>query len=249
MTTTSYHTEQSRPASSVEIAEALKVLFNSLPFQRGTDPETAVIAYTEALRGASVEGIRAGISKFLRGECEGVSSKFIPTPPELARIVRTTAVPQRVPQIGYQRRDEKGMDARAKARMRLKMPMLAHAWGNETLMRELDQANKSGLEDMIALAMKWGLGVPAELYDQTNAEWRTARARALNEIERNPSEGIARQSQARSRFAGRPVIAENVSLHEFRRLSASRQLPVGAVWCAALATIFGPEPSARQEAA
>lgn len=55
--------------------------------------------------------------------------------------------------------------------------------------------------------------------------------------------------QARQRFRGRPIIAEDVSHGEFLRLSKTRQLPVGAVWCAALATIFGPEPSVRQEAA
>lgn len=50
--------------------------------------------------------------------------------------------------------------------------------------------------------------------------------------------------KARQRFRGLPVIAENVSFEDFRRLSATKQIPAGAVWSAALATIFGPAPAA-----
>lgn len=225
------------------------MLFNSLPFQRGTDPATAVIAYCEALRGATVEAVRAGISKFLRGDCEGVSSKFVPTPPELARIVRTVAIPQRVPQIGHRRESGAEMDDRAKARMRLKMPMLNFAWGNDVLMAELEEANRKGLDDMVMLATRWGIAVPDELNTQTNSEWQTARARAWNEIDRKPPEAIARRNRAAARFRGHPIIARGVDYEEWRRLSASRQVPVGAVWSAELATIFGSKPSARQEAA
>lgn len=249
MSHTNHTNGQSIPASSVEIAEALKVLFNSLPFQRGTDPATAVMAYCEALRGATVEAVRAGISKFLRGDCEGVSSKFVPTPPELARIVRTVAIPQRVPQIGHRRESGANMDDRAKARMRLKMPMLNLAWGNEALMAELDRANKGGLDDMVMLAMKWGIAIPEGLHSQTNAEWQTARSRAWNEIDRKPPEAISRQNRSAAKFRGHPIIAQGVNYEEWRRLSASRQVPAGAIWSAALATIFGPKEVAAREAA
>lgn len=236
-----HHIGQLTPASNVEIAEALKVLFNSLPFQRGTDPATAVMAYCEALRGASVDAIRAGVSKFLRGECEGVSSKFTPTPPELARIVRTATVVQRLPQIEHRRRDAASMDDKAKARMRLKMPMLNHAWGNAVLMAELDRANKNGLDEMVILAMKWGIAIPDELNGQTDAEWRVARNRAWGEVERSPTVGMIQHRKALAEHSHLPVIAENVSYEDWRRMSAQRQVPVGAMWVASLGTVYGPK--------
>lgn len=59
-----------------------------MPLPRGVDPEQAVAGYGTALQGFSSDAITAGIRKFLRGECEGVSTKFCPHPPELATIVR-----------------------------------------------------------------------------------------------------------------------------------------------------------------
>jgi len=59
-----------------------------MPFPRGADPEKAVLAYIGALQGFPIDAISAGIRKFLRGECEDVSKKFCPHPPELASIVR-----------------------------------------------------------------------------------------------------------------------------------------------------------------
>jgi hypothetical protein len=164
----------------------LKVLFNALPFQRGTDPQVVTLAYVEALRGFTAEAITEGIRKFLRGDCDAVSPKFVPTPPELARIVRSAVIPARVP---TERRIApfRYSDAGEKARMRLKMPMFAFAW-SAGRMEELDRANSQGFEAMAALAMSWGIPVPQELFEDPHAErnWHAARNRALAEIERNP---------------------------------------------------------------
>lgn len=65
-----------------------------MPLPRGSDPEQAAIGYVNALDGYPIEAIAYGIRKFLRGECEGISQKFCPHPPELAAIVRSV-VPQR----------------------------------------------------------------------------------------------------------------------------------------------------------
>ncbi len=185
MNQTNASAEQSMPASSAEIGEALKILFNALPFQRGTDPELVVVAYAEALRGVSLDGIKAGISKFLRGECENVNHRFVPTPPELARIVRTTIVPFRVPEA---RRIEpfRYSSEGGRARMRLKMPMFSHAFPSQSMINELARANAAGLEAMMVLAGKWGIPIPDELNDQTEADWRRARIQALADIHRNP---------------------------------------------------------------
>jgi hypothetical protein len=40
-----------------------------------------------------------------------------------------------------------------------------------------------------------------------------------------------------------PIISENATLDEFRRLSAAKQLPVGAKFVASLGIIYGPPPS------
>lgn len=91
-----FHTkvQQSTPASTEQIAEALKILFGSMPLPRGTDRESAAIGYIDALSGFPIEAIVYGIRKFLRGDCEDISPKFCPHPPELAKIVRG-AMPNR----------------------------------------------------------------------------------------------------------------------------------------------------------
>ena len=80
--------QPSMPATSEQIGEALKILFSSMPLPRGSDPDRATVGYLQALQGFPIEAIAYGIRKFLRGECEGVSAKFCPHPPELASIVR-----------------------------------------------------------------------------------------------------------------------------------------------------------------
>lgn len=176
---------QSTPATAAETSAALQLLFDALPFQRGANSGNVAIAYIEALRGMTVEGITEGIRKFLRGDCEGVSPRFVPTPPELARIIRTAVVPHRVPQerrISPYRPASHG----ERARMRLKVPMLAHAFGSPAMIDELVTANADGLDAMILLANKWDVKVPDDLMDQTDDEWRRARSSAISEIEQNP---------------------------------------------------------------
>lgn len=47
----------------------------------------------------------------------------------------------------------------------------------------------------------------------------------------------------------RPILHENASYEQFQALSKSGQLPPGASWVAALATIYGPANAAKSEAA
>jgi hypothetical protein len=49
-----------------------------------------------------------------------------------------------------------------------------------------------------------------------------------------------RQEKARTKFRECPIIKENVSYDEFRKMSAAREVPVGGAWVASLATVFGP---------
>lgn len=150
-------------ATTAEIGEALKVLFNALPFQRGTDPQIAVLAYVEALQGLSSEAITEGVRKFLRGECDGISGKFVPTPPELARICRTAVVPSRIP---VERRVEAPQMTRAeRVRMEFKMSLLSAATGYVDRVDRLRDANAHGLQSLVALGREWSVPVPTELQE------------------------------------------------------------------------------------
>lgn len=46
-----------------------------------------------------------------------------------------------------------------------------------------------------------------------------------------------------------PVLFEDVSYDRWRKLSADRQVPVGAKWVAALGIVYGPAPIAQRSAA
>lgn len=251
MNQTSHAPAPSTPASSAEIGEALKVLFNSLPFQRGTDPETVVVAYVEALRGVSLDGIKAGISKFLRGDCENVSMKFVPTPPELARIVRTAVVPARIPEerriAPFQHRDDG-----ERMRMRLKMPLYNFATATGR-MDELARALDAGFGATAALAAKWGIPIPAEfseLSDQfIESEWRAARNRAQMEVDRNPPPYVRQRQKEAARRSDLPIIMQDASFEDFKRMSKAHELPAGASWVASTNTIYGPRPVRHRAAA
>lgn len=183
------HTPSSKPASLAEISTALQVLFDALPFQRGAKTDNVAAAYLEALRGCTAEAVSAGVLKFLRGEIDGVSPRYIPTPPELARIVRSAVVPQRIPperRVPYAPVTTPG----ARDRMRLKMPMWQAAFPDQRRMDALARANAEGFGAMVVIASQWGVPVPQELLDMPEAEvehqWRQARNTAWGEIERNP---------------------------------------------------------------
>lgn len=49
--------------------------------------------------------------------------------------------------------------------------------------------------------------------------------------------------------ANRPVLFEAAGFDQFKKLSATRQIPTGAVWVAALGIIYGPEPKQSRQAA
>lgn len=59
---------------------------------------------------------------------------------------------------------------------------------------------------------------------------------------------ITRQ-HARDRYAGRPILFEDVSFDQFRTLSVQGKIPAGSNWVACLGTVYGPAPKMEQEAA
>lgn len=182
-----HSSHSSKPASYAEISEALQILFDALPFQRGSSDNVAM-AYIEAINGTSLGSLQAGIRKFLRGECQDVNPRYVPTPPELARIVRTAVVPERVPEERRIAPFRPASDGE-RARMKLKMPMWSYAF-ERGLIDRLDRANREGFGAMVALATDWGVKIPDELLaipeGEAERQWNLARNRAWAEIERNP---------------------------------------------------------------
>lgn len=59
-------------------------------FKPGVDRDAAIFGYMQALQGFPIAAIARGIQRFLAGECDGVSMKYCPQPPELAGIIRET---------------------------------------------------------------------------------------------------------------------------------------------------------------
>lgn len=57
-----------------------------------------------------------------------------------------------------------------------------------------------------------------------------------------------RQQKVLAEYSNRPTLFENVSYDQWRKLSANKEIPVGAVWCS-LGIVFGPEPSGQSKAA
>jgi len=49
-----------------------------------------------------------------------------------------------------------------------------------------------------------------------------------------------RQEKTRTKYRDCPIIKENVSFEEFRRMSAAQEIAPGSAWVAAVATIYGP---------
>lgn len=53
---------------------------------------------------------------------------------------------------------------------------------------------------------------------------------------------MAQRQRALTSNADRPVILENASFEDFKRMSKAGELPSGSSWIASLAIIFGPRP-------
>jgi phosphate/sulfate permease len=51
-----------------------------------------------------------------------------------------------------------------------------------------------------------------------------------------------RQQKRLAENAHRPVLFENINFDQWRKLSANREIPVGAIWVASLGIVYGPDP-------
>lgn len=84
---------QLQPASPDAIAARLLALKDAgLAYPPGINPQRAPDLYAFALKGTSVEALKRASKRILRGDVEGQSPNFIPTPPGFAALCRQEAV-------------------------------------------------------------------------------------------------------------------------------------------------------------
>lgn len=78
-----------KAATTDELAEALQVLFAALPSSNaGEATELRMRAYLLALDGIPAVALRDAVTRILKGTAGLDNPKFVPTPPELAKLCR-----------------------------------------------------------------------------------------------------------------------------------------------------------------
>lgn len=222
-------------------------MINGFP-QSAKNVTALLLTYEEDLQGISDQAICETAQRYRRNEIPEQNKTFAPSIAEFVDAARKQiefiAIRER-PRLPDRRGYVPGNQELpgARERMRLKMPLYQYA--NELhLMDELDAANREGFGAMVNLATKWGIEIPQELLDRPDAEdeWYRARNRSWSEIERNPPPFMINRQRMLDKNANRAVLFEDITFEQFKKLSAAREIPVGASWVAALGIIYGPKP-------
>lgn len=99
------------PATSVELADRLQVLFATFPTSESGDPGMRVRAYLMALSDFGADAVTQAITAVIKGNTD-LNPRFLPTPPELAQLCRgiearkeglsRTTFPPALPMVAYQ---------------------------------------------------------------------------------------------------------------------------------------------------
>lgn len=128
-----------------------------------------LLTFDQALTGVHDQAIQGAAANFIAGKVNGQSLTFAPSVAEFCSEARRTPVsayralpaPRQVDSWEPQPKEHR-------IRMGFKMSMMSAGLA----LREVDrvaEANRRGLEDMIALAQEWGVPVPEELWQQVRA--------------------------------------------------------------------------------
>lgn len=81
--------ERLRRCEDADVARFISSMMAAgLVVPRGIDPDKVNIVYSLAVKGASRIGLATAVKKFIRGEYDGQSYSFMPTPPELGNRAR-----------------------------------------------------------------------------------------------------------------------------------------------------------------
>lgn len=151
---------------------AITAMLNSFPQQAATDSETLLKTYSAVLRDVSPQAVTETAQRFICGDVKGQSRTFAPSVAEFVQEAKRWAslIPYRdqpaLPSpVHYGQHFD---DAQTRIRMGFKMNVLAAGIALRAVDR-VAEANKRGLEDMIALGQEWGVPVPEKMFEQK--EW------------------------------------------------------------------------------
>lgn len=152
---------------------AITAMLNSFPQQAATDSETLLKTYSAVLRDVSSQAVTEAAQRFISGDVKDQSRTFAPSIAEFVQEARRIAelIPFR-DRLGLPapRRYEPHRfdDEKTRIRMGFKMKVLSAAIAMSAVDR-VAEANRRGLDDMIALGQEWGVPVPEELFEQARA--------------------------------------------------------------------------------
>lgn len=145
--------------------QALTAMINSFP-QSAVNLKALLLTYDQALSGVPDQAIHDAAANFIAGRVSGQSLTFAPSVAEFCSEARRTPVaayralppPRRVDSWEPQPKEHR-------VRMGFKMSVLSAGLARQEVDR-VAEANKRGLEDMIALGQEWGVVVPEEIWAQ-----------------------------------------------------------------------------------
>lgn len=128
--------------------------------------------YEAVLRDVTSPAVIEAAQRFTSGLVPSQSATFAPSIAEFAQEARRVdgVIPYRnrerlpAPDRGYFHHD----DEATRIRMGFKMSVLSHAIGIKRV-DDVAQANREGLESMMALAQTWGLPIPEQLWPARQA--------------------------------------------------------------------------------
>ncbi len=145
-------------------------MLNAFP-QSAADLRGLLLTYDEDTTGIRDEAIMEAAQLFRRGEVAGQNRTFAPSIAEFCSEARriaellpyrnTPALPRPTGDREY-RRD----DRRTRVRMGFKMSVLSASFAIKNGADMVAEANRRGLDDLIALGQQWGVPVPEELWAQ-----------------------------------------------------------------------------------
>ena len=147
---------------------AITAMLNSFP-QTSGNPDLTMQTYEAVLAGVAPQAVVEAAQRFTTGAVAGQNSSFAPSVAEFVREARRIAeiMPHRgrkaLPVPGGAPRREPRPDERA--RMCLKLPLLQAAIRNGRA-DLLAEAERSGLEQLVALAERWQVPVSETIWSQ-----------------------------------------------------------------------------------
>lgn len=90
--------------SKAELAEIIAPMLKAMRLPKGIDPDGLKDGYFMAVAGFTRREVEDAFMRFMRGEAEGLSKTYMPTPPELADIIRNKPIERAVHGEGRKRR-------------------------------------------------------------------------------------------------------------------------------------------------